>query len=73
MCVVILRVLKDSLCLSMHSRSRFHNFTSQMLNVQAAAVAALPLPERLEALVASFEVLTAVYGFLLRQHIQVGV
>ncbi len=57
----------------MHSRFSLSNFTSQMLNVQAAAVAALPLPERLEALVASFEVLTAVYGFLLRQHIQVGV
>ena len=40
---------------------------------QAAAVAVLPVPDALEPLLQKFSVVTAVYGFLLRQHIQVCV
>lgn len=34
-------------------------------------MAVLPLPDALEQLMQAFSVVTAVYGFLLRQHIQV--
>ena len=54
----------------MHWRPALGFHTPNAL-AQAAAVAVLPLPDALEPLLHKFSVVTAVYGFLLRQHIQV--